>query len=239
MRPMHRWLWILAALLLLAGGCARRVQPATAPQTVAHQDDLPSWAPEHPSPEFLRAAKLLKAVPPEAEPYSPDYVPCWELFGSLTDQQLTEFTTWRYQLRDTRTTSKGLLDLMVRNGEGRVEGDRAVFGMRWVSVPVKSFSPRQRQLLGKYAAVYTGYDREPGKHDLLVELYRGGADQDLSNVDLFFCTSGHLVNLMLVGHSKIFPPMGSPAFAQIRESAAPRLHEKLQEEPRAQAGPAE
>jgi hypothetical protein len=238
MKPIHRWLCVLASLLLLAGGCASRARHAAGPKNVARQDDLPSWAPEHPSPEFLRAAKLLKAIPPEAAPYSPEFVPCWELFGSLTDQQLTEFTTWRYQVRSTRGM-EDILDILVRDGQARVEGDRLVMAMRWVSVPVKSFSPRQRQLLDKYAAVYAGYDQEPGKHDLLVELYRAGAEQDLSNVDLFFCTSGHLVSLMLVGHSRIFPPIGSPSFAQIRESAAPRLREKLHEEPRAKTGQAQ
>ncbi len=239
MRPMHRWLCVLASLLLLAGGCASRARHATGPRNVPRHDDLPSWAPEHPSPEFLRAAKLLKAVPPEAEPYNPEFVPCWELFGSLTDQQLTEFTTWKYDFRSTRGTSKELLDIMVSSGQGRVEGDRAVLASRWVSVPVKSLSPRQRQLLDKYAAVYGGTDQGPGKHDLLVDLYHAGAKQDLSNVDLWFQACGHLVMMTFAGHDRPFPLIGSYSFAQVRESAAPRLHEKLQEEPRAKTGRAE
>jgi hypothetical protein len=168
-------------------------------------------------------------VPSEAAPYSPEFVPCWELFGSLTDHQLTEFATWRYQVRSTRGI-EDILDILVRDGQGRVEGDRVVLGMRWVAVPVKSLSPRQRQLLDKYAALYTGYYQDAGKPDLLVELYHAGAEQDLSNVDLFFSAHGHLVSLMFAGHSKPFPLIGSGSFAQVRESAAPRLQEKLRAE---------
>jgi len=205
----------------------------------ALQTSLPEWAPEHPSPEFLRAAKFLKAIPPEAQPYSPEYVPCWELFGSLTDQQLTEFTTWKYEFRSTRQTSKELVDIMARNGQGRVEGDRVVMAHRWVRVPMKSFSPRQRQLVDKYSAVYTGTDQGAGKHDLLVDLYHAGAKQDLANVDLWFTANGHLVTLMFAGHDRPFPFIGSYSFAQLRESAAPRLREKLREEPRVKTGRAE
>jgi hypothetical protein len=159
-------------------------------------------------------------------------LPCWELFGSLTDQQLTEFATWKYEFRSARHTMKEVLDNKVAEGQGRVEGDRAVLAWRWVRVPMKSFSPRQRQLFDKYAAVYAGYNQGPGKHDLLVDLYRAGATQDLSNVDLLFSTHGHLVSLMLVGHGKIFPLIGSGSFAQFRESSAPQL----QEAPRVRTG---
>jgi hypothetical protein len=235
MKPIHRWLCILALLLLAAGGCARRAQQTTGPRNVARQDDLPSWAPEHPSPEFLRAAKLLKAVPSEAEPYRPEFVPCWELFGSLTDQQIAAFTTWKYEVRSTRGMGE-ILDIWVRNGQARVEGDRFVLAFRWVSVPVKSLSPRQRQLLDRYAAVYGGTDQGPGKHDLLVDLYHAGAKQDLSNVDLWFQAVGHLVVMNFAGRDRPFPMIGSGTFAQLRESAAPGLREKLHEEPRAETG---
>jgi len=232
MKPIHRWLCVLALLLLLAGGCAPKAQHTTGPrnvsrQNVSRQDDLPSWAPEHPSPEFLRAARYLKAIPPEAQPYSAEYVPCWELFGSLTDQQLTEFMTWRYQLRTTRNLSKEALDAFMKIGQAGVEGDRVVLAFRGVRVPIKSFSPRQRQLLDKYIAVYAGENQGPGKHDLLVDLYHAGAKQDLSNVDLWFHACGHLVNLNFAGRDKAFPFIGSDSFAQLRESAAPRLREKL------------
>jgi len=236
MKPIHRWLCVLASLLLLAGGCAPKAQQTTRPKNVSRQDQIPSWAPEHPSPEFLRAAKLLKAIPPEAQPYSAEYVPCWELFGSLTDKQLAELMTWKYEFRSTRQISEELLGILVRNGQSRVEGDRVVIAHRFVSVPIKSFSRRQRQLLDKYIAVYAGYNQPAGKHDLLVDLYHAGAKQDLSNVDLYFNGHGHLVSFNFQGHGKPFPLIGSGPFAQFRESAAPRLREKLREKPRAKTG---
>ncbi len=250
MKPMHRWPCVLASFLLLAGagGCASKAQHTTGSRNVARQDDLPSWAPQHPSPEFLRAAKLLKAIPPEAQPYSPEYVPCWELFGSLTDQQIAEFMTWRYQLRTTRNLSKDALDAFMKTGQAGVEGDRVVLAFRGAHVPIASFSPRQRQLLDKYTAVYAGENQGPGKHDLLVDLYHAGAKQDLSNVDLYFTANGHLVRLSFQyggdisnfrGRVRLFPFIGSGPFAQLRESTAPQLREKLREKPRAKTGRAE
>jgi hypothetical protein len=240
MKPMHCWLYILASLLLLAGGCARRAQhttrptnvarQTTGPRNVARQGDLPSWAPEHPSLEFLRAAKLLKAIPPEAQPYSPEYVPCWELFGSLTDKQIAELMTPKYASHSMRFPSKEDADALVRSGDARVEGDHMVIAVRCVSVPIASFSPRQRQLLDKYAAVYTGTNQGPGKHDLLVDLYHAGAEQDLSNVDLFFNGHGHLVMMTFTGHGKPFPFIGAGSFAQLREWKAPLPREKLRAE---------
>jgi hypothetical protein len=244
MKPMHCWLCVLASFLLLAGGCARRAQRTPGAGNVARRDDLPSWAPEHPSPEFLHAAKLLKAVPSEAEPYSPEFVPCWELFGSLTDEQIAELMTPKYVPHGMRFPSQEDLDALLKSGDARVEGDHVVLAFRCLSVPIKSLSPRQRQLLDKYAAVYGGTDQGPGKHDLLVDLYHAGAEQDLSNVFLFLSTQGHLVTLSFGGHGKPFPFIGtysfaqlreSPPFAQLRESAAPQLPQK----PRAKIGRAE
>jgi hypothetical protein len=240
MKPIHRWLCILALLLLAAGGCAPKAQQTTGPRNVARQNvsrqgDLPSWAPEHPSLEFLRAAKLLKAIPPEAQPYSPEYVPCWELFGSLTDEQIAQFMAVKYSSHSTRGTPNEVVDAMVRSGQARVEGDRIVMAGRWVCVPIESFSPRQRQLLDEYIAVYAGYNQPAGKHDLRVDLYHAGAKQDLSNVDLYFNGLGHLVSFNFQGHGKPFPLIGSGPFAQLRESAGPQLREK----PRARTGRAE
>jgi hypothetical protein len=223
-------------------GCGHRgvPQPPKAAQNRAAL--LPSWAPEHPSPEFLHAAKLLKAIPQEAEPYRPEFVPCWELFGSLTDQQIAQLMTWRYESRSN--ASKDLVDVMVGNGQGRVEGDRLVMAFRSVSIPMKSFSPRQWQLYDEYAAVYGGTDQGPGKHDLLVDLYHAGAKQDLSNVELYFVGVGHLVTMSFAGRDRPFPMIGSGMFAQLRESppfaqsrrsAAPQSREK----PRARSGRAE
>jgi hypothetical protein len=168
-------------------------------------------------------------------------VPCWELFGSLTDQQIAELLTWQYQSRSARGASKEMVEMMVKSGEGQVEGDRFTMAFRYVRLPMKSLSPRQRQLLDKYAAVYSGTDQGPGKHDLLVDLYHAGATQDFSNVDLWFQAVGHLVIMSFAGRDRPFPMIGSgafgqlresPPFAQFRESPAPQLREK----PRAKTG---
>ena len=227
MKPLHRWWCVFALVLLAVVGCAAKAQHSTGPRNGARQDQLPSWAPQKPSPEFLHAAKLLKAIPSEAQPHSPEYVPCWELFGSLTDKQIAEFTTWKYESRTTSRTPKLLLDTMTKIGQAAVEGDRVVLAKRWVCVPIRSFSPRQRQLLDQYTAVCKG----AGKRDLLADLYHAGAKQDLSNVELYFHGVGHLIVLSFQGHDKLFPHIGSVPFAQLRASAAPRFREKLGEKP--------
>jgi len=78
-------LFLLLAVLVFAG-CAR--------------ENLPVWAPQKPSPEFRRAAKMLKeppsttsedAVEKAFESGRSQYLPpAWELFGTLEDRQIAE-----------------------------------------------------------------------------------------------------------------------------------------------------
>jgi hypothetical protein len=54
---------IAAALASL--GCGKEQRPSV-PTTVAKADvPLPEWAPNNPSPEFMRAARVLKPMPME------------------------------------------------------------------------------------------------------------------------------------------------------------------------------
>ena len=62
---------------------------------------LPEWAPKHPSPEFRRAAQVIKPGLPQAaegaRPSAPDETyyrslpAAWEFFGTLSDAQIRQF----------------------------------------------------------------------------------------------------------------------------------------------------
>jgi hypothetical protein len=225
MKPINRWLCVLALLLLFTGGCTSKAQQTPAPKSVSRQAGLPSWAPENPSPEFLRAAKFLKAIPPEAQPYSAEYIPCWELFGSLTNEQIAEFMRKKQMSFSARDIPKGALDSMVKDGD-RVEGGRIISTYRGVHLPMKSLSPRQKELFNKYVAVYTGYNQSAKKPDLLVELYHAGAKQDLSNVALYFQTTGHMLHFFFGGTDRPFPLIESGPVAQVIEPKAPQPQKK-------------
>jgi len=137
---------------------------------------LPEWAPEDPSPEFLRAAQVLKPLPASADAdYSAGEImkrratarvagpALFELFGSLTDEQLQEFLT---------------------SGEIRLS--------------VKEMTPRQRTALDAYFDKYAEAHKEddsPLGRDQLVTLYKWGAEEDLSNVDMGFRRGGHGVGV--------------------------------------------
>jgi hypothetical protein len=164
----------LALALLVpfvAAGCARHAPEPTARPAVATKADtpLPDWAPENPSPEFLRAARLMQPFreTPGPEPglgakamsvhFNRTQIAAWEVLGSLTDGQLAHLVSTKEVL-----------------------------------LPVKSLTEKQRALLERYFAVWRREmkdlperETEWGK-DWLVDLYKGGAREDLSNVLLTF-----------------------------------------------------
>jgi hypothetical protein len=91
---------------------------------------LPEWAPKNPSPEFIRAAKTLKPLPKEAlvrlssgqfgqtaqavvEKFSRTWVADYELFGTLTNQQIDKFKstgTVRIPIENLRKSQRIALD---------------------------------------------------------------------------------------------------------------------------------
>ena len=88
-------------LLVCIVGCGQRTTqtPVSAPAAEKVEIALPEWAPENPSPEFLRAAKVLKPMPEEsfnspedrAEAvtwlrYQQTLAAGFEFFGTLTDE---------------------------------------------------------------------------------------------------------------------------------------------------------
>jgi uncharacterized protein YcgL (UPF0745 family) len=172
--PQGRW---LIAVLLIAvfppAGCGHSSARTTPPKTAKPGVNipLPEWAPKNPSPEFLRAARVIKPMPDEvgvardkgdmvgrawSEKYHRTIVAAWEFFGSLTDQQIERFVT---------TKKLRLL--------------------------AKDLSPQQRAAMYHYFDVFretmrgvpVDYQDQFGE-DWLVELYRLGAKQNLSNVEI-------------------------------------------------------
>ena len=94
-----------AVLCALVSGCGRKApQPAVRPAQTASVP-LPEWAPKNPSPEFLRAAKVLRPLPdeliapgksgPEKQRslryYAMTAPWAYELFGTLSDKQIQKF----------------------------------------------------------------------------------------------------------------------------------------------------
>jgi len=165
---------------MAASGCGQGTGQSTGAGSqarhVAHMPPLPEWAPKNPSPEFLRAARVLKPIPPEilarfgeASPsagvavsrYSMTLVPAYEFFGTLSDDEISRIKT---------------------SGSAQV--------------PVKSMTRAQRRILDNYFEAWRKANLgEMFGADLLVELYKEGARQDLSNVDVGFVFDGHGVNM--------------------------------------------
>jgi hypothetical protein len=136
---------------------------------------LPEWAPKNPSPEFLRAARVFKTwvneSPISDEPelagralqirFRHTLVPAWEFFGSLTDEQIERFRA----TRDLRIQVKDLTDKRRAALYRFFDVWRQEF--KGVSSPNTDFS-----------------------EDWLVDLYKLGAKEDLSNVEIQFRVRG-------------------------------------------------
>lgn len=164
---MARW-WIVV-VLLVGMGCARQPKPATrAPQVAAAP--LPWWAPKEPSPEFLRAARVIRAWPEEvapgdfvarsfAERYRRTLPAAWEVFGRLSDQQIA-------RLLRTREIHLAYRDL--------TKEQRAAL--------LHCFEVYRKTFEGVTLPESEGGDDT----DPLVVLYKHGAKEDLSNVDVAF-----------------------------------------------------
>jgi hypothetical protein len=157
-------------MLIIASGCGRE---AAHTPTTRTDVPLPEWAAENPSPEFIRAARVLKPIPPEflgawGEAAGPaaqatlarfrrTWTAGYEFFGAMTDEQIERFVS----------TKK-------------------------VRIPVGSLTPKQRAALDNYFDVWreamagTGL----GADDLLVALYKDGAREDLSNMGVGFVWGG-------------------------------------------------
>jgi hypothetical protein len=152
------------------GDGAVREGPALRGTTVTKTDiPLPEWAPEDPSPEFLRAAKVLRPYAEEraAAPqddlsrrtararYTRTLTAAWEFFGTLSDDQIER-----------------------------------LLAAKELQMTMRTLTETQRTALYHYFDVYREVmegvsDRVYGE-DPLVELYKFGAKEDLSNVEIQF-----------------------------------------------------
>jgi len=172
-------------VLFLASGCGRRAAQTASgsPDGQAAGAPLAEWAPKNPSPEFLRAARVLKPMaeqPGDADEgdlarksfgalYKRTLVPAWEFFGTLSDEQIERFLATQ--------------DLQLQ---------------------VKDLSEKQRAALYRYFDVWReqmkGLAERPEEwgQDWLVDLYKFGANEDLSNVQIeFLVRGGHRVAMIL------------------------------------------
>ncbi|NIM07265.1 MAG: hypothetical protein GTN69_08655 [Armatimonadetes bacterium] len=158
---------------LLTSGCEDRksYQISTSKPQQTAEVPLPEWAPKDPSPEFLRAAKVLKPLPTESSEKMPPEMAvmlvrqrlwrpaAYELFGSLNDDQMQHFLS-----------------------------------AKKVRVAVKALTAPQRAALDNwfesYRHAYEGVLPEELQsfEDYRVLLYKHGAREDLSNVDIGFAT---------------------------------------------------
>jgi hypothetical protein len=149
---------------------------------------LPEWAPKHPSREFVRASKVLKPLPldtlkdpmvGEAEnaaklkaATSILFPAAWELFGTLTDDQVRRFLTSRHvQKVGNRTT------------------EYKVF-----AIPFRSLAPAQQHAFDNWVKAFDKA-RWAGKEGYLAGLRRMGAKRDLSNVQVGFLSSRRMVHV--------------------------------------------
>ena len=191
---MGRLGWVVAVVIvvLAASGCGRRDKQAGGRKATGASASvpLPEWAPANPSPEFLRAAKVLKPMPPEvfrdaaqADPASEAFMgrvvrtfpAAWEFFGSLTDEQIQRFFTAKPDTDDPDIS-------------------------KMILIPVKSLTLEQRAALDKYFDAWrTAMQGMPAEQtldaDRLVTFYRAGAKEDLSNLDVGFNQAGRSVNI--------------------------------------------
>jgi len=149
-------------------GCGKNQKPTISAPTVSSNMPLPEWVPKNPSPEFMRAWRVLKPTPDEeftkfaegdfaklalARRASQTWAAAFEFFGTLTNEQTKRF-----------------------------------FSVRQVRMPVSSLSARQRAALDnwfdQWRRVMKGNGTLP--EDFLVVLFKMGAREDLSNVDVGF-----------------------------------------------------
>ncbi len=162
----------LLAVLLLAGAiAAAAATPAQDAVAKPRPPVLPSWAPKRPSKEFLRAAKVLKPIPEEAQTYTPIYVPAWELFGSLTDQQVRQFLTPTQQSQPIAGMDADLQRSFRDDYQAKQVGDKLVYSSHLIGVGMGSFSPRQRAIFDALAEAWR-------------DARKGTADEDLARAAL-------------------------------------------------------
>jgi len=183
-----------------ASGCGHRAahKPAPTPAVPKVAVPLPEWTPKNPSPEFLRAARVLKPMPPElAQNNYPTLPSVWEFFGTLSDDQVQEFMRVKETRFSRRQFSEPDIKYRKEHMGAKEVGDELVIMRRSIILPVPKLMLKQRKALDRVFAAWAKWQKGKPMEDLLVTLYKIGAKQDLSNVDVGFDSwGGHVVSLM-------------------------------------------
>jgi len=172
---------MVAVLCMVAPGCGQKTvqKPASTSALPKAAAPLPEWAPKNPSPEFLRAAKVLKPMPDELlqgivgrsaegeallQRYRGTMPASYEFFGTLDDRQIERLRT-SHEIR----------------------------------IPAKALTPKQRAALNHWFEDWRAAMKgmRPELEDFLVSIYKIGGREDLSNVDVGFTAvskeGGHIV----------------------------------------------
>jgi len=193
----------MLALTYLAGCSDRQTPPVPgsrpAAETAEKLPALPEWAPEDPSREFVRAARVLKPIPEDVASYSPLWPAAYEFFGTLTDKQVMKFLRPRQMRHALEEMSEEVRALFKERYGAEEVGGKLVYEHRHVSVPFGSLTARQREVFDKLVEGWRETDwGDPDEADLIVRLYKRGAKEDLSNVEVAFSATGHVVNIDFV-----------------------------------------
>jgi hypothetical protein len=174
----HRTAYLLSGIvlvLLLVYGCDQRAPRESPAGNATHAADvpLPEWAPKNPSPEFLRAAKVLRGVPMDAVGR-----------GDLPEQ------TWRALLGYMRQINPTLWQLFGSLSDAQIDSFLAA---QRIAIPVRDLTPRQMAALDAVLDANKGNEIQiSGKNlpDFRTLLYKMGAEEDMSNVTIGFTIEG-------------------------------------------------
>jgi len=189
---------VAVAVSGFAGKAAKAAGSAAGP-TKGPSVTLPDWAPKNPSKEFLRAAKVLKPIPQEAQAYSPLYPVLYEFFGTLTDEQIATFLKRKQVSLPVADMSEKVRSFAKEHWDAREVEGKLVFYTHEVGVPFKALTARQRKLFDKVIEAWREDTTGRAGGDLLVILYKIGAKKDLSNVEVrFSAMGGHAVDFTLI-----------------------------------------
>jgi hypothetical protein len=169
-----RYALAVMALGATTAGCARHhgAPPAPKPATAAKATPpLPEWAPKNPSPEFLRAARVLRPIPADMmqnageamqvpaavlKRYERWWPAGWEFFGTFSDAQIEQ-----------------------------------VLKTKFLRVHVRNLTPRQRKAFEAFMDAIDSALAGASRPEYRVSLYKFGAKKDLSNVDVGFDMDAH------------------------------------------------
>jgi hypothetical protein len=169
--------------ICLFGGCGPKGEQDSSQRTphsseiaqaskITGYSALPFWAPEHPSKAFLRAAKVLRPIPVESYIRRQEADP---INGSL-------FIKCAYTLEPIYELFGLLTDKQIQQ----------FILSKKIRLPVKTLNTAQHKVLNDFFEVFRKtMENEPTiDDDCLVMLYKKGAQEDLSNVDLGFVHDG-------------------------------------------------